>query len=273
MAHHPTWPTFAQELLEARVRLTIADEVGLALRAHRRRLRLSQRAYAALRGYSRATLGRLECSAGAQRLDDIVQALEGTGFALYLGRSPAPPRSDDSALSAPEPPPGRTTSVSEVVPAADAPPPVRRDEWPRTELIARVRGGGRRFPGHLEATQVTSPPTWWWVHEFFSGPTPKPLWYSPRPVTMPNGTLLYLLSADGAEHPAGETGEAGPVVLKGPEDPVGPTSGDGPAPSTSGERPAAISSEERPAAPTDGEQCAGEDGGDRRAEETGREAA
>ncbi|MGG5260673.1 hypothetical protein [Phycicoccus avicenniae] len=225
MVHHPTRPEAAQELLAAaRARLTLSDEVGLALRAHRRRLRLSQRAYAALRGYSRTTLGRLEVAAGGHRLDDVVRALEGTGFALYLGRSPTPPRVDDSALSAPEPQPRVASTLPRALPPEGAPSPVGPEEWPSTELVARVRGETRRFPGHLEATRVSSPPRWWWMHEFFSGPTPEPLWYSPRPVLMPNGTTLYLLAADD-EHSSDGPDDAAPLRAGkvAPDDPgLGP---------------------------------------------------
>ncbi len=192
MSPYPTWPTFAKELLEARARLTLGDEVGLALRSHRRRLRLSQRAYAAMRGYSRATLGRMESAAGAHRLDDVVRALDGTGFALYLGREAGPPSAGGVGLE-----PGASarplTPAPRAVAAEGAPGPVPAEVWPRTELIARVRGRTRRFPGHLEATQVMSPPQWWWVHEFFSGPTEEPLWYSPRPWVMAGGSVVYPL--------------------------------------------------------------------------------
>ncbi len=79
-----TYPTFARELLEARATLTLSDEVGLALRLHRRRLGKSQRAYAAVRGWSRSHLGRLEATAGRMRLEDVVAALQPTGFRLAL---------------------------------------------------------------------------------------------------------------------------------------------------------------------------------------------
>ncbi|MBM6404820.1 hypothetical protein JQN72_11255 [Phycicoccus sp. CSK15P-2] len=190
------YPTFAKELLAARASLTLADEVGLALRAHRRRLRLSQRAYARLRGYSRATLGRLESSAGGHRLDDLVHALQGTGFALYLGREPSDPQADGAALSEKQQV-NVPVAVLRAEPLLGGPPAVAPEEWPRTELIARVRGGSRRFPGHLETTQVTNPPDWWWMHEFFDGPSEAPCWYSPRPWTRPDGSVTYPL----ADHP------------------------------------------------------------------------
>jgi hypothetical protein len=42
---------------------------------------------------------------------------------------------------------------------------------------------------------------WWWVHEFFSGPSPEPLWYSPRPLTLPNGRTMYPLSVEDDQVP------------------------------------------------------------------------
>lgn len=40
------WPTFAAEVLNARASLRLDEEVGLAFRADRQRLGVSQRAYA-----------------------------------------------------------------------------------------------------------------------------------------------------------------------------------------------------------------------------------
>ena len=49
------WPTFAAEVLSARASLRLGDEIGLAFRAERQRLGLSQRAYAAHRGWTLGT--------------------------------------------------------------------------------------------------------------------------------------------------------------------------------------------------------------------------
>jgi transcriptional regulator with XRE-family HTH domain len=178
MSFPNTFPTFARELLAARASLTLIDEIGLALRAHRRALGLSQRAYALKRGYARSTFARLEADAGAARLDEVLNALEGTGFGLYLGVVGTPPSPDhdaDGASALPLP-----ASVHEVVqPLAGRPSPVPVETWPRPELIARVRGGYRRFPGHRRTHQITSPPVWWWVQEYFRGGTAEPQWYSP----------------------------------------------------------------------------------------------
>ena len=139
--------------------LTIADSVGLALRDHRRRLRLSQRAYAAMRGWSASHIARLETGAGRYALDDLVQALEGTGFGLALVRQGE----------------GDSSAAEIVTPAS----------WPETELVARVRDGSRRFPAHHETRAVTNPPNWWWHREFFHGVGPEPRWYAPRPTGAP----------------------------------------------------------------------------------------
>lgn len=144
--------------LAAAVRgLTVADAVGLALRDHRRRLGLSQRAYAAVRGRAPSAIARLETSAGTLRLDDVVLALEGTGFALALVRC-----SDR----------GEGNMQATVV---------EPDSWPLTELLARVRDGSRRFPAHHDTQAVVNPPRWWWHREFFAGKGPEPEWYAPRP--------------------------------------------------------------------------------------------
>ena len=138
--------------------LTVADAVGLALRDHRRRLGLSQRAYARLRSKTPSSIARLESSAGRSQLTAVIEALDGTGFELALVR----PGDEDTGST----------------PAAIVGP----DSWPMTELLARVRDGSRRFPAHHEAQAVVSPPSWWWHREFFAGrPGPEPQWYAPRP--------------------------------------------------------------------------------------------
>ena len=138
-------------------RLTVADAVGLALRDHRRRLGLSQRAYAAVRGRPPVAIARLESSAGSLRLDDVVEALDGTGFALALVK-------------------GADGDVGNVAATV-----VEPGSWPLTELLARVRDGSRRFPAHHETEAVINPPRWWWHREFFVGKGPEPQWYALRP--------------------------------------------------------------------------------------------
>ncbi|MEO7267715.1 MAG: hypothetical protein ABIW49_00710 [Knoellia sp.] len=149
------------ELDDAVRRLTVADAVGLALRAHRRRLGLSQRAYAAVRGRPPVAIARLESAAGSLRLDDVVEALAGTGFALALVTC-----ADSDA-----------GNVAATV--------VEPGSWPLTELLARVRDGSRRFPAHHDTRAVVNPPRWWWHREFFVGKGPEPQWYAPRPGQSP----------------------------------------------------------------------------------------
>ncbi len=164
-------PKYARQLARARARLSVADEVGLALRDHRRALGLSQRAYAASRGLSRAMLARLEAGAGRMSLDTVVSALDGTGFELRVTFDEPPPTVPEAAGSA---------SARSVRPSA--PPPdvgVPPEAWLPTDLVARVRGGSRRFPAHRVVEPVVNPPMWWWMHEFFSGPTEQPQWYAP----------------------------------------------------------------------------------------------
>lgn len=144
------------ELDDAVRGLTVADAVGLALRAHRRRLGLSQRAYAAVRGRPPVAIARLESSAGSLRLDDVVEALDGTGFTLALVTC----ADCDAGVAATVVEPG---------------------SWPLTELLARVRDGSRRFPAHHDTEAVVNPPRWWWHREFFVGKGPEPQWYAPRP--------------------------------------------------------------------------------------------
>ena len=164
-------PKFARQLARARARLTVADEVGLALRDHRRALGLSQRAYAASRGLSRAMLARLEAGAGRMSLDTVASALEGTGFELRVAfDAPPPPTPEAGVVTLPTPAPPSTPK-----PDVGVPP----DAWLATDLVARVRGGSRRFPAHRVVEPVVNPPMWWWMHEFFSGPSEKPQWYAP----------------------------------------------------------------------------------------------
>ena len=91
--------------------LGVAEQVGLALRGHRRELGQSQRAYAAARGMSRSQLARMEHDASGMKLGDVADALEGTGYCLA------------------------------VVPV-DATPDM---DWDPTDLEARTRDG-HRFP-------------------------------------------------------------------------------------------------------------------------------
>ena len=205
-----TWPTFAAELLRARAGLRLGDEVGLAIRADRSRLGLSQRAYAAERGLTEATVIRLESAADSMKLGDVVRALSGTAFVICLCHRPPDGNTGAGALkaegaprepAAPTPahergdgPPSLATSLTDPAdPSAprsvprpeppdppEPPTPVHPTFWPRAELVARVRGGRRRFPAHHVTDQVSYPPNWWWYSESSRAGTVPPDWHAPR---------------------------------------------------------------------------------------------
>lgn len=168
-----THPTFARELLDARAALGVADAVGLAVRAERRRLGLSQRAYAAHRGWSPSRVSRLEAGAGSLKLADVAEALDGTAFQLALCRRPA----DDESGGPDDDPDTDPTPGAAALPV---PVPVAPEEWARVELVARVRDGSRRFPAHHETEQVSYPPEWWWNSEATRSGARSPHWYAPR---------------------------------------------------------------------------------------------
>lgn len=67
-----------------REHLTLSDEIGMALRAARRWLRHSQRAYAALGRWSAAHQGRLETRAADLPLRSVSRALEHADFGLVI---------------------------------------------------------------------------------------------------------------------------------------------------------------------------------------------
>ena len=164
---------WAPQLRAARAALTVGDEIGLALREHRRRLGMSQRRYAAARRLSRTMLARLEAGAGAMSIDTVVRALEGTGFTLVVGVDDPDPGPIDGAAVLTHPTADDTTRGA-------LEPRVAPEAWRATDLVARVRGGSRRFPAHRVVEPVTNPPLWWWMHEFFNGPTEEPKWYAPQ---------------------------------------------------------------------------------------------
>ena len=194
------WPTFAAEVLAARASLRLDDEVGLALRADRQRLGLSQRAYSVHRGWTLGTVIRLETAANAVKLGDVVDALSGTPFQLCLCHRPPhhepgavaqarpdpAPHGATSALPDPPPPsiqPRRATTPGDAPDPRSDPPgplPVHPAFWPRAELIARVRGGRRRFPAHHVTEQVGGGPPWWWYAESSRIDAVAPDWYAPQ---------------------------------------------------------------------------------------------
>ena len=189
------WPTYAAELLRARASLRLGDEVGLAVRAERQRLGMSQRAYAAHRGWTLGTVIRLESAADAMKLGDVDAALEGTAFQLCLCHRP--PSHEPGAAALPgtgltglpcrairvhrtSPRPGQRGPAPSPDDPPPAPQPVHPAFWPRAELVARVRGGGRRFPAHHVTQQVGTGPPWWWYAESSRGATMPPDWYAPQ---------------------------------------------------------------------------------------------
>jgi hypothetical protein len=91
----------------ARRALTVADEVGVALRLHRRHLGLSPRAYALRRGLSATRLAQLETGAGEVSLSAVARALDGTGFTLVVATCPDDPdlTPDDGAAASAVPAP------------------------------------------------------------------------------------------------------------------------------------------------------------------------
>ena len=179
--------------------MRIGDEVGLALRAERQRLGMSQRAYAAHRGWTLGTVIRLESAADAMKLGDVDAALSDTAFQLCLCHRPPGQEPGVAALPAPQPPddgsaprtpiespsdpehgPTGSTASPGALPHPTPPQPVHPAFWPRAELVARVRGGGRRFPAHHVTEQVFSGPPWWWYAESSRVETVPPHWYAPQ---------------------------------------------------------------------------------------------
>ncbi|HSO64898.1 MAG TPA: hypothetical protein VLQ78_07325 [Ornithinibacter sp.] len=137
-----TWPTFAADLVRARAALRLGDEVGLAIRADRCRLGLSQRAYASERGLTEAAVIRLESAADSMKLGDIVAALSGTAFMLCLCHRPLEALPDAVALAAHGPGPdapaptgtdaghdGWRTPSQALAGPADPPEPAAPPDW------------------------------------------------------------------------------------------------------------------------------------------------
>ena len=139
-AAHPVWMEHSGN---APKHVGVAQQVGLALRAHRRELGKSQRAYAAQRGISNAQLAKMERDASGVTLGAVASALEGTGYCL-------------------------------VVLPVDAAPDV---EWDPTDLEARTRSGSR-FPANRVVKRSRFGPDWWVFHEMLGtgGCGAKPGW-------------------------------------------------------------------------------------------------
>lgn len=132
----------------------VVEQMGLALRAHRRALGVSQRAYALTRGLSKSLMGRVERDAGRVSLRTAAELLAGTGFVLAVVRE-------------------------------DEAPDTR---WDETDLLARTRAGAR-FPAHREVRSSRYGPRWWTYHEEFGyrADGPRPVWTA-EGFTPPPGT-------------------------------------------------------------------------------------
>lgn len=130
-------------------------DVGLALRADRRRRGQSQRAYAQERSISRKVLATAEVDAGCVSLASLIELLDGTGFELTVA------------------PVGAAT---------------RESDWDTTDLHASTRSGSR-FPPHREVRESPGGPLWWWYHEMLGrrGDGTKPGWTA-EGFTPPPGT-------------------------------------------------------------------------------------
>ncbi len=153
-------PTFAAELVDARRRYSPIQAVGLALRDHRRRTALTQRAYAVARAWSKTHQHRLEMHPDELRLGQVVTALVGTGYELCLRR-----------VSAEDDPAGDDAEGEGEVTAAD---------WPDAELVARDHRG-RRFPAHRTVRRSPAMgPDWWWRSHGTEPFAPMPEWTSGR---------------------------------------------------------------------------------------------
>lgn len=123
MAHHepPTRP------------VPLDEQVGLALRAYRRKRVLSQRALAEMVGVPQSTVARVERSALTCPFHTVLELLAASGHSLAVVGVDGLPVTD----------------------------------WDATDLEARDRSG-RRFPAHHEVRPVLRggmPPRWWTYHE------------------------------------------------------------------------------------------------------------
>lgn len=154
----PLRPTFAAELARAHQFADVAIMIGLVFRRHRGAMGMSQRAYAQWRGWSKGRQGRLEGSAGDQRLDEVVCALMGTGYRLALVHDgdQASPRTAGLLGARSTGTPGMGLSCVEGIAARVVAP----SDWDHSEFVAKDEAG-RKFPAHKEVRRTTEPPLWW----------------------------------------------------------------------------------------------------------------
>lgn len=193
-------PTLIRELLEARQTVDVIASIGLAVRDDRRRRSLSQRAYAAARGWPRSRVVRLESCPGEVRLRDVVEALEDTGYGLFLGfaessdhpvddtpqevvSSPHEATGVHEKTAAQGPPTHLVKARSAITPAsASSPIPANKegravgvDHWPVSDLIGRT-AAGRRFPAHRATVRTSAAPLWWLKNRSTDARSRPPLW-------------------------------------------------------------------------------------------------
>lgn len=157
----PVRPTFAADLARAHQLADVAVMVGLVFRRHRGAVGMSQRAYALWRGWSKGRQGRLEGSAGDQRLDEVVCALRGTGYRLALIHDGDEVTAQGVGVlrgTANPAGPGEHADLGDLgaIAASVAAP----SDWDSAEFVAKDEAG-RKFPAHREVRRTTGPPLWW----------------------------------------------------------------------------------------------------------------
>ncbi|GAB3588910.1 helix-turn-helix domain-containing protein [Calidifontibacter terrae] len=182
MTENPLGTTsgFNKALDEAFARLTIADDVALAVREQRRVLGLSQRAYAEFRGCSRSVIARAEAGrSGEMTFDRVRWLLDGSGYVLAVVE--------------------QAVDLSLMRPAGAV---------AGRELVARDEVG-RRLPAHLPIIGAPRiPPTWWWArHGGWLTTTVVPAWtFQCPPVSGPGAAGTSNVDSDrdrGAASPKG----------------------------------------------------------------------
>jgi transcriptional regulator with XRE-family HTH domain len=144
--------------------------ITMAVRADRRRLGLDQRGYAALKGWSKSQLARLESDPGSIRLVQVLQVLDGTGFGLGV----------HATVDGPDPDDGGPAAAGVAVEG----PPLEAEDWPVAELLART-GAGARFPANKAVRRVGyGGPAWFRRHyECWARPPKGPDWTAERDVS------------------------------------------------------------------------------------------
>ncbi|MFX0539458.1 helix-turn-helix domain-containing protein [Ornithinimicrobium sp. Y1847] len=123
---------------------TVLEQVGLALRAHRRQHGLSQRAFADKHGLSKSTVARFEADPSSASLAEAHRLLTLVGFDLAVTGQDGSPVQD----------------------------------WDPTDLLARTRSKGR-FPAHRAVHGSGAVGPRWWVHHEFTASGecgPQPAW-------------------------------------------------------------------------------------------------